>query len=310
MRPNSVLITKIRQASDNSNYSDLSGIQDNEIVEHMNDAQSNVFSKLMKTYTHIFLSEVEVVVSGGQEAVTIPASAYLGYRIVKVEYRSSGNSEYAILKKGSLSERFNTPGGVPGFYISLDKQILLQPSPTSAGTVRFTYQRRIPRLDIARGTISAVTLLNSAITALTIDPTTLTEDNIAELLAEGYITIVDYDGAVQMVRIPITAINSVTGVTTVRPGFLFQAGETITVGDTVVAGQNSTTVSQLPDDAERYLRAYTIWKLLKRDSNTDSVEQTQELIEMSDDIVSSFAMVSMDVEYPTILDSQFLDSEW
>jgi hypothetical protein len=94
---------------------------------------------------------------------------------------------------------------------------------------------------------------------------------------------------------------------TITSGFTFEDGETISAGDWVCAGDFCTTHSELPEEVERYLIAYSAWKILKRDSNADFAEQQQELLEMETEIVAAYADLLDDIyEVPIIND----DIDW
>lgn len=311
MRNVETIINKIRLLTDNENFNDQAGIQTDEILEHLNDAQDRIYSQIQKAHDNFFLNRLEVSTASGQKNVDIPTDAYLGYRIVKVEYKGTGDTNYSVLKKGANAEEFTGNGGYPSFYIRYDDYIVLNPKPNNVGQIRWTYQRKVPTLDITRGTVDAVTLATDSITSLTLDTATLTQDNIDEIVNSGYMCVsLKRTGVVTMKLIPIDSIVLATGVVTVDSAFTFDDDETIAVGSLVSSGELSTTVSNLPNNIERYFKAYAAWKLLKRDSSTDSIEQNAELIALEDDIVSSFAELDMDIEYPAIIDTQFLASEW
>jgi len=197
--------------------------------------------------------------------------------------------------------------GSPVFYIRFSNYFLVQPAPSSAGKFRVVTQLALPRLDVRRATVSAVTLDAAAgtITSLTLDTTVdIDAENIQN---EGYITAVSRDGALKMAAIPVLEVNTTTGVVTVASGFTFSATETIAVGDYVTLGAYSSTNSDLPDVCERYIVDFMIWKLEKRDSSGASPEISQELRDQEDDIITSFGMPDDDVSYVTILDPQYSD---
>ncbi len=73
-----------------------------------------------------------------------------------------------------------------------------------------------------------------------------------------------------MTDIPVLSVSQTTGFVQVKPGFTFDTGETIAVGDFIVLGKRTTTHSSLPDVCERYLIEYTNLRLLARDSSNDA----------------------------------------
>ena len=138
--------------------------------------------------------------------------------------------------------------------------------------------------------------------------TTVLLDNVA-LLEEGFITIVDKNGAVKMRSIPISAINTVSGAVTVEPGFTFQDGETISAGDFACRGTFSTTNSQLPEVCEKYLLEYCNMRILIRDSQTDSGDVAGLLAKVQETLRVAFAEPSSDPDRIPLLDVQFLGVE-
>jgi len=308
MRRIDLLITQSRRATENVEFNDASGLGDEEFLQYSNDAQDRLQSQIYTIFPDIFLAEKEITATQGVEAFPIPDDAFLGSRIRLIEYTHTGlTKDYYSLKKGELFERISDIRSNPSFYIRRGNEFLIEPtSDTTSAKLRITYQKRLPRLDVRRGTVKSAVLDTGTnkITSLTLDTSVLLDDTA--LLEEDEITIIDKFGFCQMRRIQILAISTSTGVVTVDPDFTFETGETISAGNFSVRGPESTTHSQLPNIAERYIIAYMNWKILKRDSSNDSIEQTQELQVIEQDIINSFKQPDGDVANITILDDQFL----
>jgi len=123
------------------------------------------------------------------------------------------------------------------------------------------------------------------------------------------LSIVNEEGVVQMSNIKFTAVSGATGTVTIDSSFTFESGETISVGDYVVAGSYASTHVQLDDLVERYLIAYCTAKIFQRDSNvTDLGVQQQIMAEMENDIVMAYSEISDDImEIPAIIS---YDDDW
>lgn len=308
MRRSDVLINASRRATENQEFTATAGIQDVEFLQYLNDGQEEIHSVLQQCFPGILTAyKIETAVQG-QEAYAMPRDLYLGTRIDQIEYATSGlDTDYYLLKKGNLKERLNTQSGNPSFYIRRGNEILLQPKPQQAGKIRWSYQRTIPKLDLRRGTIQAVSLAGSSVTNLVLDSTVLID---AEAIMEaGYLTIVDLDGSVKMRAIPVTAVNDSTGIVTVAPGFAFQAGETAAVGNFVCAGKFASTHSELPEVCEKYLLEYCNTRILMRDSSTDSAEISQVLGKVEATLKLAFSEPDGDPDRIPLLDVQFLGVE-
>jgi len=308
MRRIDLLINQSRRATDNVEFSDSTGISDEEFLQYVNDAQDQLQSLISVQFTDIFQVEKIVDALVRQEEYAIPDDAFLGNRIDLLEYSQTGRAgDYYVVQKGSNRERISGVYSSPSFYIRRSGSILLQPAPQSSGKIRILYQKTLPRIDLRRAVVSSVVLTGSAITALVLDSTQQIDQT--ELLEEGYCTVVDKNGIVKMRRIPVTGIDTITGVVTVDAGFLFGSGETIAAGDYVLRGKESTTNSQLADNCERYLISYMNWKILKRDSSNDSSEAAQELSGLAADIVQGFKEPDGGVNLVPMLDSQYHPEE-
>lgn len=307
MRQLELLITQVRRSTENLEVSDSSGIQQTEIIQYFNDAQDELQAEISVLNPQVFSVDNTQDSVSKQEAYNIPDDAFLGNRVDMVEYSSqAGVEKFFNLKQGTIQERLSGDiAGVPSFYIRRSGQILLQPIPDTGGEkIRISYQKKIPRMDIRSGTVLTVVLTSNAITTLTLD-TTETLD-AAALTEEGFITVVTSNGDQEMRRIPVDAVDDATGVVTVTPGFTFQTGETIVVGDFTLRGEETTTHSQLPANCERFLVDYARMRVLQRDSSNDAREASLIVQAQKQSIIRSFAEPDRDVDYVTILDDQYL----
>jgi len=307
MRNLSLLIDQVRRSTENVEVSDNSGISSDEIIQYFNDAQDELQADISVLNPQIFTSEQIQLSVSQQEAYNIPDDAFLGNRVDQVEYADqSVANKFFNLKQGTLQERLSGAiDGVPSFYIRRGGQILLQPIPDTAGEqIRISYQKKLPRLDIRSGTVATVVLTSNTITSLILDITAVLD--ASALTEEGFITVVTENGAQQMRRIPIDAVDDATGVVTVEPGFTFAAGETIVVGDFTLRGEESTTHSQMPANTERFLVDYARMRVLQRDSSNDAAEAAGIVQSQKASIIRAFSEPDRDVDYVTILDDQYL----
>lgn len=305
MRRIDLLITQSRRSTENLDFTEDAGIQDEEILRYFNDGQDELYRTIQNVFPDMFQSEKIIQCASEQEAYEIPDDCYIGQRIDMVEYSRSGQEkDYYTLKKGDKRERLNGSSGNPSFYIRRGGEILIQPRPEGTGKLRVLYQKTIPTLDIRRAVVFSATLATSTITALTLDTTQALDDT--SLLEDGFITIVDKNGVVKMRYIPITAIDTATGVVTIDAGFEFESGETIAAGDYVLRGKYSSTHSVLPDPFESYLLEYANTRTLIRDSSADSAELASLLDRISAGIQKTVSEPDGDVSQVTVLDTQYI----
>ena len=305
MRRIDLLITQARRESENEEFSDTSGITDVEFLQYFNDAQHRLQSVIIAQHPSVFIEEVSVTAVPNQEAYNLPSDAFLFNNITNVEYSTNSNNFYS-LTLASLKRRASEVNGYPRYYIRKSGQILLSPTPQSAGTIRLNYIKRIDELDSRRGSVASSVVTADSITSLFLNVTTdsVDNDNLAE---HEFVCLVDKNGVIKMKNIPVDDIDASTGEVTVTSGFTFEEGETISVGDYIVGGKDTTTHPELPRNCERYLIKYCVWKILKRDSSTDYAEAQQELLAMETDIINSYAELTDDIVYIPDLNSWY---EW
>lgn len=303
-----LLISEAREETENKEFTATTGISDEEFIRYANDGQMELQQAISNTHPDVFQEESDPISAIG-ESISIPSDAFLGNRIDYVEFSDDGSeNNYRQLKQGRLSERRPGVNSTPSYYIRRSGILLLQPQPDSpGGVVRITYQKRLPSLDIRRAQVGAVTLGSDSITSLILD-TTVNFDQ-ENLVTDNFMTVIGRDGTIKMKGIEFDDISASTGIVTITSGFTFDTGETIEVGDYVVRGSCATTHSQLADVCEPFIVSFMQWRALKRDSSSDASGKGQELAQMRASIIDSFSQTDSDVDYVTILDSQYFSTE-
>lgn len=292
MRIVTQLINQIRVMTENENED---AITTDEILQYINDAHERIHAKILAQHPRVFYVEKEIDVSRGTSAYAVPEDAFMENKVATVEYSSTGDDEdYYPLNPITLKERTNYEG-YPVNYIRRAGKILLDPIPQENGKIRLNYVKRAVHLDTRRATVDFATTSGSSLTSLVLDTSSNTVIDGDALSAADYICVVSKKGVSKMKNIPISSVDTGTGAVTIDSGFTFETGESIASGDYVVAGEDTTTHSELPRNCERYIIAYAAWKLLKRDSSADYSEQQTELLQMEDDIISSFADLDEDI---------------
>lgn len=295
MRRLDYLITDARLQTENEDFSDTVGIDDEEFVRFFNEAQTRIHSLITQQHSSIFLKESTQALTSGTEAYSLPSDCLLANKVTQVDYsHDSGADNYTPLKPIGLKQRRGGQGS-PMYYIRKSAQLLINPIPQdSLGSIRITYIEKPRRLDIRRGSVSSFTDSGTQITALTLDVSTDTVDSDA-VAKDNFLCIVDRAGNIKMADIEYDSIDATTGVVTLTSNHTYTSGESIVAGDYIVVGKNASTHSELADFVERYLLAYVSWKILKRDSSADYSEQQEELAQLEKEIIDSYADISDDI---------------
>lgn len=304
------LITRSKRDTENEDQCSDSPITDDEFVDYLNDAQAQIQSAIARQHKNVFIAYADYNVVTNQDEYPMPEDALLDNRISTAWYTYTGRSrDFQRLRAGSLIERVFGRAIEPIMYIRASGNVILNPTPKKSvvNGLRVAYVKRLPELDIRRAKIDTVATVGNQITSLTLDVGADFQRD--SLLEDDYFCVVNRSGDQVMKAIPYDNIDATTGLVTITAGFEFEDGETISDGDYLVRGKDTTNRSELADTCERYLVAYLNWKIFRRDSSSDSAEQTPELLAMQEEIVDIYKETDDDIKFPAIEDTQFIDDD-
>lgn len=311
-----LLVDQVRRATDNEDFTSTTGINDEEVVQYINDAQDKLQALISNQHSDVFLTQGTIDLVKGTEVYSLPSDTYLDNRIVMVEYKyGAGAGEYRKLKQRPLDYRYTVSEGEPSYYIRRAGQLLVNPIPNQTKTdgLRITYQKRLKDLDIRRAKITSASLTGTTLDTLTLNLTSsLTKDGSLQASGESvfnsvdYISVIDRDGTTVLEEIPIDSYDESTGIITVTSGFTTTVLAAAFVDQYIVMGKTATTHTELPDMCERFLIAYAAWKLLKRDASVEGDEQESELISMGRDIVNAFGNIDNDIDEIPVTNPEWL----
>lgn len=303
------LITQVRRQTENVRKGITDGITDEEFVQYLNDGQRDLYRSVMAVHSRAFTKVAFVDTVRGQDTYDLPASVFNFHKIVNMQYSHTGKPQnYQNLKKSFHGERMSVEALPRRYILQGDKQFLLDPIPNKAVSngIRITYDPYLPKVDKRRALVSSVTITAGVVTALNIGGTLYNEEDYNN---DDYLSFVDDQGVIQAIGLPYTDVTSGT-VSILNGAYDLPDGQTISPGDYVVLGENATTNSQLPENCEDYLLAYAAWKIFRRDSSTDAVEQDKERQAIKNLIVENFADAASDATSIPILDLTYDPEEW
>jgi len=301
------LIKQIRRQTENQDVGLNFGITEDEFIQYLNDAQERLQSLIVANHQSVFVAEELYDAQRGVQEYALPEDAYMDNKIVTVEYSENGNEDnFYHLKQSTLNRRTTYSEAHPFSYIRRSGNLLLQPTPNLGGVIRLNYIRKIDRLDRIIGKIQFFNadterdpdtgrFFFSTFRLNTTDGDCPLDLDVLDDICE--ISIVGKDGK-RKLSMEVDGFNSSTGEFNFDtfPSFTEDSGLfEVEPGDFIVEGIRTAAQSELPDMCERYLIAYASWKILKRDSSTDSAEQSVELVQMEQEIVASFADVDDDI---------------
>jgi len=306
MRRAEQLITQIRRQTENVKIGISDGIDDEEFLQYLNDGQDAIYGAIMQANAKAFAKVHYIDSVRGTPAYDLAADIYLRSRVICVEYSPTGlEKDFYKLEKRVTTEKIFTEG-VPRSYHIQTGQLVISSVPERSVTrgFRVTYDPILPRLDKRRTTVSAVTTLGGAVTALTL--ATASPFSAADYTLFDHLSFVDSFGNLKCAGLHFSAVNSGTGVVTISgSSHTLAEGETITNGDYVLLGKRATTTCQLPDSCESYLLAYGAMRIFARDSSTDIGDQAQVVSSLAETIISNFQDTSGDTEEVPVYDYDY-----
>jgi len=311
------LVNQIRKETENEESSAFTGITDSEFIQYLNDAQYHLQALITAQHPRVFVEEGIISTVKDQERYDLPEDILLENKVHSVEYSTDGKDYYNISQTNMKNRSDINETGYPSNYIRLSGQLLLTPIPSSSGFIRVNYIKKVKEVGLRIAAIASSTTINtSGTTTLVLDNTNFTTD-VDSLRDIEYICILDRDGKPKLSNLNIsvanlynvvsgTSINLNTVDYKARDSDLNKTSLAVDSGDYLVANKNTTTHSELPPSIERYLIAYTSWKILKRDSSVDSMEMQGELAMMSQEIIASYANITDDLQNIPIIN----DDDW
>jgi hypothetical protein len=287
MRRLEFLLTQVRNSTDNK---DVNGISTAELVGYFNDAQKYITTLIFKNNPYADLFKTQLEYSPASDGIyTLPSDCYSTNALSMVEARynmSTINEGYTRIKPISESE-FSYIFG----YIVRDNKVLIngQNVSTAFQSLRITYFRQLPSLDIRQAGITTVTpgvsiLMNATPTELySMDDHCSTVDSQGDQVVQN-IYFTNTSGAT------LTTVNT-TGVTT---------------SQYVVSGSNSCNKSLLPDVCEPYLLDYVRQRIYTRNNYEDANKQMYFTEQQRADIISIFSKNKKDDDTIPVTDFGFL----
>lgn len=286
------IITMARQLSQNTRYDANGGIPQSVFVQFLNNAQDSLMKNVANVKTKFTQKTQTVTVVPNQIRYDFPVDLYMQH-MDTVQWTDNVTSGvyFQNLIQTYVKEKIASLTGYPfGYYIQEDG-IYMNP-PIGNGQLIFTYTKKPNSLQIKNGQITARTINGSnQITALTVSTSGAYDS--AQINDDYYLCVVDKHGVQKAKNIEYTSESG--GVFTLSPQTL-GTGETITVGDFIVIGKNSTNQPEWPDICESYLIKHMVYDAKYSDSSQWSQEAKEDMRVSFADLISSFASKSDDLQ--------------
>lgn len=298
MRRTDELITQVRRETDNVEYGTDYGIPQAEFIQYLAEAQEQLQGAILRANPHCswFLRQTTTSLVSGTSDYAIPSDCYYTNNLLLVEFSSSSDTDdYIPLQRKSFIELQADASWPPVGYALYNGNIRLSPPPdASSGSLRITYIRRLPGLKLTAGQITS--LVGAS---LTLDNDTyLDATSLSAVAYPGIFSIGLTTGPMVSLSMTCSGYNSGTRVLTVSAGPTYETGYAAAnlPAAFVTIGHNTTSISQLPEDCERYLLNYCTWRILKRDASDEAKWCGEQLQAIEANIVSSLSAPATDYQ--------------
>lgn len=305
------IIDDLRRSTENEEHSDLIGIRDVDFLRFLNDGQSRIQALIIAKHPKVYIARKDYNVLSDQETVDLPYDTYLNNKIsnVKFKYTTGAKDYWNRLEPTYLSEIEYDGTGYPCQYLRQTGKIHLYPRPLNSGVLRVNYVRALPRLDVRRGQVSAVSITGTTIDSLSLDVATDNPD-FDELAKNTRFCLVDVEGNIKAANVRIDSFDTTTGAATINAAHVLEAGETISVGDYIVGGQFTTTHSQVDESIERYQMSYASIKIMQQEGSNELADEQNTLLALEQEIIDSYSDISDDFHEIPVIISEDDDWDW
>lgn len=278
------LLNEIRQQcfSQNSTFSDR-------VLElYLNEAQNQIRKVifLSNNENNILKSQYEIPILSGVYSYDLPSRVFAqnSMTAVRGKYQFGDTEKYETLLPVSI-RNFNKIYG----YTLLNGKIMISSLSNSINlqSIEITYSGDLPNLARRMGKVSSISGNTVILSGY--------DSNIDFSEYTDYVTAVDKDSIQQDTDIEIITYTPSTGT------LIVDNSSGISVGDYILAGENSVNKSKLPNLCEDYLKIYVERRIAKEDSDSKGFPISNLFYESERaDIASIFAESNEDIRLPEL----------
>lgn len=281
----SILISRIRQESDTVDDNSLSDLV---ILQYLNDAQRTIQNLIHQSdqLNNVFTNTAIISRVLNQVEYDLPANVYAENSLISVWTLGSDNKPGQRYDKITYGESSLAYG-----YSIRNRKIVFNHEP--AQNVLIVYNYRLPNMQKAGGKVDTVVGQ-----LITLDGATLDEEFTTDNFENT--TIVDKYG--QQIVYGLF-IDSLVGLALTVEGDI----TSVTNAHYAVPGKNASTHSSLPEECETYLKVFVERKILAHINSKKIGNMYIFTKQEREDIVDLFADKQSDIEYPVIVDYDFMD---
>lgn len=292
------LIDLVRQITGNTRYDSNSGISQSVMALYLNNAQDELMKAMVDSKTKFLQKEAVVSVVNGQQEYNYPSDIYL--QNIDTMQWTQDNISFVNMTRGYTKYRFNNQNAYAFGYYTKNSGYVLTP-PLTTGSLYINYMRKLPRMAVRSGTISAVTIAGGNLTALSVSTSGFY--NAAEIASDNFLCVVDYLGNIKLAGVQYSAESG--GVFTIVSTAI--TGSNPAVGDYIVIGKYATNIPELPDICEGFLLKYAEYNVKYGDASRWSTEIAKDMMLTASSLVESISSNNQDTNEILITNYDYLN---
>lgn len=255
------LIAEVRELTNNTRYDSNSGISQAVMARYLQNGQDEIVKAMVNAKTKLLQKEADpITVVAGQQVYPYPDDIFL--QNIETMQWTQDNISFVNMEEGYTKYRFNNRNAYAFGYYTKESGFVMTP-PLTNGFIYLNYMRKLPRMAIRSGTISALTVGGGNLTALSVSTTGGTFYNPDQIASDNFLTIVDYLGNIKLKGVGY--ISESSGVFNIVSTAVGTAN--LAIGDYIVIGDYACNKSELPDICEGFLIKYAEYQVKYGDAS-------------------------------------------
>lgn len=281
-----ILLNRVRREAD---MQDANSLSDRVLTQYLNDAQRTIQNIIFQSdkLNNVFTTYTVLQVNNNTVEYDLPSNVYAENSIISVfKLNNDTNRPTIRYEKAQYGE-----ASVAFSYSVRNRKIIFGYPPDENVLVIYNY--RLPTMAKRGAKIAGISGQTITLDGATLDPEFDGSNH-------EYVSIVDKYGTQIVTDL---YIDSLLGITLVVEGDITSA----TTDHYVIPGKSSSSHSCLPEECENYLRIFTQRKALAHINSTKIRNTSIFSEEEREDIRTLFEDKHSDIEYPVVIDYDYLD---
>jgi hypothetical protein len=252
------IVLRIRADASFRYYTTTTGIQNDEILDLINDGIDSYVSAATRVTQTLFQKTIQIPYVG-LDTYFIRGSLVSDVKIVAIDVLYESSESYTPVRHSSIHAIHNNGTlGSPSWYLQDGAVYFDQLNDSQVAGIQVTYEERPKHLGLRAAKIIAGSGVGGQLSQLKVSFEQGFDSVNFNKIGDPYFNIVNKMGTVLMANIPYESCSA--GTFTMSP-YKFQSGETCTIGNYLIIGENKSSHSSLSREVEKYLVYYVTEQL-------------------------------------------------